>query len=102
MDFSRLLVAISFLSVTVIIKNEQHEIPLSMVYNMTTFWDFYFLTCADGSYYGFFMNLVILRVDPIEPHYGNQSTHADVILSQVSRFAHNLNNRSSYHPYYIN
>ena len=81
-------------------KNDQHEILFSMEYNMTNFWDVYFYNCADASYYEFLTNWAILRVDLAGHHYGNQSTHTDVISCQVSYFAHNLNNRSSYHHYY--
>ena len=70
-----------------------------MVCSASNLWDFYFLTCADASYYEFFMNWAILHVDPAGQHDGNQSTHAEVISCQVSCFAYNLNNQSSYQPY---
>ena len=76
---------------TVIIKDDQHEIPPPPVHNMTTFGEFYFLICADGSHYGFSLNLAILRVDPARHHHGNQSTYIKGALCQVSCFALCLN-----------
>ena len=86
-----ILVTGLFLTVTIIIKNDQHEISLPTVHNMKTFWEFYSLICADESHYGFSLDLAILRVNPAGHRYGNQSTYTKGALCQVSCFAHNLN-----------
>lgn len=71
-----------------------------MIYNMNTFWDFYFLAYADGRQYEFLLDLAILRVNAARSHHVNQSTRAAVTLCQISHFAYDLNNWSSYRPYY--